>query len=159
MVTIRRGTAADAPAVVAFGQLVLPATYDPISTAYTLRTLARYWEQDYLRGTLDRIPWLLAFDEDRVLVGVATLGELDGLPMIWMLYVRPDHQGSGLGRRLLDGVLALAPPTAKQVRLSHVAGNERAASFYAHRGFVEVDQEPPRDGTPGEVWLSLSLET
>jgi len=58
---------------------------------------------------------------------------LDGY--LTLLYVRGDHQGRGLGRRLLacglESLLAVAPG----IRTIRVRGTPYARGFYAHMGF------------------------
>ena len=60
----------------------------------------------------------------------------------------PRAQGRGVGRRLLEtlfGALAGVPG----IHLGVAPGNDRAAAFYAHLGFVPIG---PRRG-PGDGWL------
>ena len=48
----------------------------------------------------------------------------------------------------------MAVPGGRRVRLEYVDGNERAAAFYAARGFVELRREPgERPGWPESVWM------
>ena len=55
--------------------------------------------------------------------------------MLEQLYVAPEHQGRGLGSRLLDKAKALAPGG---LRLYVFQRNRAARAFYEARGFVAV---------------------
>jgi ribosomal protein S18 acetylase RimI-like enzyme len=51
------------------------------------------------------------------------------------LYVRPEHQGCGVGSALLDKAKAMSP---RQPLLSTFQRNTRAREFYKARGFREI---------------------
>jgi ribosomal protein S18 acetylase RimI-like enzyme len=90
-------------------------------------------------------------------VGTATVGELDGVPVLWKIYVRPDDQGGGVGSALLEAVLADLP--AGRLRLEYVEGNERAAAFYRARGFRELRRDAPEEpGRPGQIWMERAAD-
>ena len=61
---------------------------------------------------------------------------LDDAWCLTELHVRPDRQGSGLGRRLLAAVLEGV--AGRRVVCSTEAGANPARGFYAHLGFREV---------------------
>ena len=57
------------------------------------------------------------------------------------LYLRNEAQGSGLGRRLLETVLAgVDPNRTRSLWLSVWEGNDRAQAFYARYGFEVVGE-------------------
>ena len=66
--------------------------------------------------------------------------------LIGRLMTAPDQQGRGLATALLARIEALAPPGTRTLRL--VTGHHSASNltFYARRGYVEVDR---RDDCPG----------
>jgi GNAT superfamily N-acetyltransferase len=70
-------------------------------------------------------------EKDGVVVGYAARG--DG----WLnhLYIHPDHQGEGIGPRLL----AIAMDGVDALQLWAFQQNERARRFYEKRGFVLVE--------------------
>ena len=86
-------------------------------------------------------------------------GELDGVPVVWELYLAPGARGRGLGVRLLRAAVAALPPDAPSVLVEHVAGNERAGRFYEREGFAVVRTEPAASGDPRSavVWRRLEL--
>ena len=58
------------------------------------------------------------------------------------LAVMPDHQGRGLGRRLLDGLIALARDQGiAALGISVAEKNERALRLYTSVGFAAVGRE------------------
>ncbi|MBF4162885.1 GNAT family N-acetyltransferase [Nocardioides acrostichi] len=146
LIELRRATTDDAAALVALGEVVVPATYGSISPAYAEWCAEQFWSLAAVEDQLERLPHWVA-EVDGEIVGVANLGQradADGQPepVLWKLYVRPDHHRSGLGRSLLDAVLA----HVREVRqaplvLQYVAGNERAAAFYAASGFEEASRD------------------
>jgi ribosomal protein S18 acetylase RimI-like enzyme len=140
--TIRRGDPDDAPALRALGEVVVPPTYGAHGAAYVDLMLREWWAVDRLAASLARIPHWVAEDAEGRLVGVANLGEHEGEPTMWKLYVHPDHQGTGLGSRLLAEVVAAA--AGRPLLLEVVEGNDRAEAFYRRHGFEELRREPER---------------
>jgi ribosomal protein S18 acetylase RimI-like enzyme len=73
---------------------------------------------------------------------------------VHMMAVRPDHQGRGLGSRLLERMLAETADRAtpmQSVLTTHLRQN---MAFYQRAGFEVIDErtlEPP-DGLPYTVW-------
>lgn len=71
------------------------------------------------------------------------------------LHVGPDHQGTGLGRRLLDTVLAAA--TGRTVVLSTHDRETVARSLYRSEGFVDLLRDFRFPGS-SEVYAVLGLQ-
>lgn len=136
--TVRKATVDDVEAVRAVGHATWPPTYGPIrGDAYVEAGLARWWSEDAVERGVGGGRTYVA-ERDGQVVGCAVVGELDGVPMIWKLYVRPEAQRTGAGRALLEAVLADLPADADAVRLDHAEGNDRAHAFYTSQGFVET---------------------
>ncbi|GAA1478363.1 GNAT family N-acetyltransferase [Nocardioides aestuarii] len=132
--TVRRAIATDAAAIVALGDVVVPATYGPIDQGFAAHQLEQWWSVKAVGDGLERLPhWVV--EEDGAVTGVANLGEHEGLPVMWKLYVHPERQGAGIGSSLLTEVEAAAGPV---LTLEYVGGNDRAAEFYDRRGYVET---------------------
>jgi GNAT superfamily N-acetyltransferase len=147
---LRAGRPDDAAGLAALGQVVVPATYDPISPAVAARTLDTWWSEEAIAAQLARTQHWVAENGAGDLVGIANLGTHEGRRVVWKLYVHPDHQRSGLGRALLEAVGTAAGD--EPLWLSYVDGNTRAAAFYRAQGFVEQYREPDPP-YPDQVWM------
>jgi ribosomal-protein-alanine N-acetyltransferase len=98
----------------------------------------------------------------------AVLGYFIAMPGVGELHllnlsVAPEHQGRGLGRALLEAVVAEARALpAARLLLEVREGNERARRLYAARGFAEAGRRrgyyPARSGREDAVVMSLALE-
>ncbi len=79
--------------------------------------------------------------EDGVFVGCVTVrpGD-DGATWVEHLYLSPDHQGRGLGARLMRLILDEADQAGRTVKLSVLVESD-ANRFYRRLGFVETHRE------------------
>lgn len=96
--------------------------------------------------TLDSLYVAGAFDADR-LVAVTGFRRHDRERTrhrgdIWGVYVAPEARGKGIGRRLLEHVLAHARDRVQQVHLSVTTTNGPAVALYEHLGFERYGTEP-----------------
>jgi ribosomal protein S18 acetylase RimI-like enzyme len=87
-----------------------------------------------------------AFAGDR-LVGLAGFRPLDREKTrhrgdIWGVYVAPQVRGAGVGRQLLEHVLAHARTQVQQVHLAVTATNAASIRLYESLGFVRYGTEP-----------------
>lgn len=105
----------------------------------------------------------LARDGDGALLGyyVAMAG-VDELHLL-NLTVAPECQGRGLGRALLEAVVAEARALpAVRLLLEVRESNLRARRLYASRGMAEIGRRrhyyPARDGREDAIVMSLALE-
>ncbi|MES3002584.1 MAG: GNAT family N-acetyltransferase [Pseudomonadota bacterium] len=73
-------------------------------------------------------------------VGFFVVKPLDGGLLLDHLYVRPGHQGKGIGAAVLARVIAEADAAGMQVRVGALRGSD-ANRFYAKHGFVLVDEQ------------------
>ena len=164
VVTLRPGTHDDIPGLRALGEAVVPPTYGPIDATYARRMLDEWWTPEVFAASLARNTHLVAEHEGQV-VAMANIGRLresyrefphvtGDREVMWKLYVHPDHQGRGLGRRLLTEIEALVE--GDELWLEVVDGNEQAFGFYRAHGFDEVERvagEP----FPDDVWMRKVL--
>lgn len=147
---VREATTADLDAVIHVGVTTWRATYPPITgEAYVEKGIARWWAPEAVIPGIEDGRVLVAEDGDRV-VGMAAYTPFEDHVMLWKLYVLPDAQGSGAGGALLTEVIARAGDLP--VRLTHLAGNDRAHAVYERLDFVQTDKvTSPIDGGPEEI--------
>jgi GNAT superfamily N-acetyltransferase len=113
------------------------------------------------RARLTGVPLTLVARRDGRPVGVASGSSalLEGRPAVELIsmWVSPAERGTGLARRLIDGVVEWATaqdlPTFLMVRV----GNDRALAAYERAGFVSrgVPDDHPGDA-PQELRMVLS---
>jgi ribosomal protein S18 acetylase RimI-like enzyme len=103
-------------------------------------------------------PLLIAFHDDQ-LAGCAALREIgDGIGEMKRLYVRPAFQGNGLGRSLVERVIAEANAARYQaLRLDTLPKMERAIALYRSLGFHEIP--PYGDNPPEAICFALELQS
>ncbi len=164
-VVLRAGTLADVPAIRSIGEAVVPSTYAPIDAAYARVMLDEWWSEERLTVLMQKFPHVVA-ELDGQVVGMANLGRVSAAPhrdmghvgedreIMWKLYVRPDHHGTGTGSQLLAAVEELVEGPELWVEV--VEGNERAEAFYRARGFEEVERAS-NDDWPADIWFRKQL--
>jgi ribosomal protein S18 acetylase RimI-like enzyme len=104
------------------------------------------WWHDHVRAALDA-----SLGRD------AAAAWLDGAFEVCELHVRPEAQGTGLGRRLLDALLA--GQTAATAVLTTPDAETRAREFYRRQGWVDLARRLVFPGDPREfAVLGLRLE-
>ena len=163
-IAIRPGTVDDIPAFRALGEAVVPPTYGPIDAAYAQRMLDEWWIPAVFEKSLARNAHLVA-ERDGEVVALATFGRLAASyrafphvtgdrEVMWKLYVHPEHQGHGIGSRLLAEVESVVE--GDELWLEVVDGNDQARDFYLGRGFEEVERVSDSEW-PDDVWLRKTL--
>ncbi len=84
--------------------------------------------------------WVLR-DEDGLLLGYFLMMYAVEEVHLLNISVRPDRQGQGLGRKLLDQLIALARDACMHAVLLEVRpSNNHALMVYHHLGFVQIGQ-------------------
>lgn len=134
------------------------ATYDAIYGAERVAAITADWHSPAsLRAQLDRphSEFLVADDGD-VIGGMAyaSADESGRTVMLHQLYVRPSHQGRGIGVMLLEEMLD-SFPEAETFRLEVEEANRKAVAFYEAAGFVRAGRTSncgrERSGIPALV--------
>lgn len=140
-VTVRRGTALDAPTLARLRWRTVEERGEPAPDRAVFLEIFTSWTIDHLATHL---PFLAEVD-GRV-AGMAWLMLADRVPSPWSLsrrtgdvqsvYVIPELRNLGVGKVLLDTVLA----EARLRELEHltVHSSDRAVSFYLRAGFKEA---------------------
>jgi ribosomal protein S18 acetylase RimI-like enzyme len=143
MVTVRRATVADAPAM---GRLVVrawQAAYrghmpDDYLDGLRAEDRAAYWQSVLRRENLQGA--VLVAERSGEVVGFAALGparDLEGAGELYAINVDPDHWGTGAGRALLAAAEAeLARQGFAEAVLWVLPGNARARRFYETAGWM-----------------------
>jgi RimJ/RimL family protein N-acetyltransferase len=145
---IRRLTPEDAPAFQALRLFALQEAPSAFGSSYEEESaISPSTIEGRLAVKLDRGPFG-AFEGGK-LVGLVALGresmkKLSHKVMVWGMYVRPEFRSKGIGRALLNAVLALARsvPDILQVTLRVNAGNVAAIRLYESVGFRAFGREP-----------------
>jgi GNAT superfamily N-acetyltransferase len=154
---VRPATEADVAAICAIGRAAWPKTYAFAGQDYIDHGLATWWSTDAVARGLTTTTTLVAESADSV-VGMGNVDLRPKVPVIWKLYVHPDHQGRRIGSDLLDGLVSAVPTARGAVAIEYIEGNVRAQSVYARHGFVEVRRDPAeRPEWPEQIWAELSL--
>lgn len=119
------------------------ATYDPIYGAERVTRITDEWHSiAALQARLDApMSEFLVADDGRTIGGMAFADTVDDGKTVTVrqLYVRPDHQGRGIGGMLLDEVEGCFPD-AVRIRLEVETRNEKAVAFYVAQGFARTGE-------------------
>ena len=127
---------------------------DPDAFGSTLEEEQQYDETRW-RGRLGRGYSVVAL-LDELPVGLGGLFEVaPGVSMVVSMWVAPEARGQGIGRLILDDVLA-AVPRDNGVVLWVSDGNSAARRLYEHAGFVDTGQKEPL--RPGSAVTKSEME-
>ena len=140
---IRTAQPADIPAVVALLEDVWHATYDGIYGVERVDEILSSWsvlwaaEANETRPNFER---LVAEDAARKLVATSSATQsADRWLKLHQLYVRPNQQGMGIGRQLLNATSAEFSSVAG-IRLEVEPENTDAIAFYERNGFLRAGE-------------------
>lgn len=116
-----------------------PEAFGSTFEAESVRPLAHFSER------VASCPVFGAF-RDAELVGMVGFLGREGIKdahkgMLWGMYVRPNTRNKGVGRRLVETVIAFARERVELLQLSVVSENQAARRLYASLGFVEYGIE------------------
>jgi GNAT superfamily N-acetyltransferase len=164
-VSIRRTRPDEGPA---FRAIRLEAIREsPTAFGSTLaETAARpleYWQDRVRRGATGSESVLFAAVDGERWIGVvggfvddSTDARSVDLVSMW---VHPEHRGQGVGRRLVEQVVAWAKErSARRVVLWLTEGNDRAVTLYRRSGFRETGETQPHPSRPDLAERRMVME-
>lgn len=97
------------------------------------------WQENDFSAHFDPQGITLAYKE-RSLVGYSHVENQGGQLFIRMIVIHPHHQRKGIGKRLLESVIASGKEQSKGVGLQVFKINGRAKQFYERYGFKVEDE-------------------
>ncbi|MCT7375436.1 GNAT family N-acetyltransferase [Chelativorans salis] len=117
------------------------ATYDSIYGTERVAEITDDWHSlPSLKARLERLDSeFVLVDDGREIIGMAFASAIDKgeTVMLHQLYVKPAHQGKGVGSLLL-GEVESCFPDARRIRLEVEEANVQATAFYRAKGFSKV---------------------
>ena len=153
-ITIRSARPADAAAIAAVHDEAWREAYRGIIPGRELEQMIQRRGPVWWRTILDRGARIVVLEIDDSLRGYASFGRnrLAASPYlgeIFELYLSPEYQGLGFGRRLFTAARRdLDARGLKGLLVWALADNERACGFYTHLGGIKVRE---MDETFGSV--------
>jgi GNAT superfamily N-acetyltransferase len=93
--------------------------------------------------------WLCEIDDEVVGFAIVGLSQRN----IWALFVRPEHEGKGIGRKLHDMMLDWYFTQTQETVWLGTGPNTRAEAFYRALGWRETGRRPN-----GEIRFELSVD-
>lgn len=156
-VVVRAATESDVEAIRGIGRAAWPETYAFAGKDYVEHGLATWWSEAAVRRGLATTVTLVAELEGWV-VGMGNIDLRPEVPVIWKLYIHPDHQGAGIGGNLLESLIEAVPAGRRAVSVEYADGNDRAAAVYVKHGFIEIRRDPAdQPDWPAQVWAELAF--
>ena len=141
-VRVRPVTQADLAAVQEVLVATWHATYDAILGREQVDAITTAWrsiEALERQRAAEEYYFVVAEIDGRLVATASARPGSDGRVTLKRLYVLPEAQGRGIGRRLLAATLA-SFPQARAVRLEVEQRNVRAIAFYERAGFRVVGE-------------------
>lgn len=144
------------------GSITMPSSIPPPSGMIKLwipTTASLWFEARQLAG----FPVLVS-EEDGVITGYSSFGDwraFDGFrhTVEHSVYVHPEHQGKGLGRKLLVALIAEARRLNKHVMVAGIE-SQNHASLHLHEtlGFITTGQMPQVGANLAAGWITTFMQ-
>jgi len=165
MYSVRQLTVIDQPAFRELRQTAVTLNPDDfVVTAAEQQAIPRLSIEDALEGVDDRNLFVGAFvGEPATLVAIAGLitsglSKIRHAGHLTSVFVHPAHRRRGIGRMLVERLLAQAANAGMEsVRLEVVADNLHAISLYESLGFVRYGCEPAAYRVDERAWDLLLM--
>lgn len=155
-VTIREATLNDIPAITQLAEKTWWPTYSPILTPEQIRyMLDNIYSESSLRNAIESEAqkFLLLYENDSP-HGFASFGIRPDAPDVCKLhkiYVLPEDQGKGYGKKLIEQVIRLVKEKGKHILDLNVNRYNPARAFYEKMGFRIIREE---DVPIGPYWMN-----
>lgn len=122
---------------------------DPVSFGSSNEDEIPKREALFKRNTEELDHFIIGLFDGEELIGIAGFYRHNYLKVkhkgtVWSVFVRPEHQGIGLGRKLMEGLLenAFVIDGLEQILIGATANNFAAIGLYKNMGFKEYGREP-----------------
>ncbi len=155
-VTIREAALNDIRVIAALAERTWWPTYSPILTSEQIRyMLDHIYSESSLRNAIenDNQKFLLLYENDSP-HGFASFGMRPDAPHVHKLhkiYVLPEDQGKGYGKKLIEEVIRLIKEKGKHILDLNVNRYNPAKAFYEKMGFKVIQEE---DIPIGPYWMN-----
>ena len=114
-------------------------------------------ERSLEQGRAEEHSWMRAICADGSPVGFVMMyvDPDKGVYYVWRYMIDGGHQGHGYGRRAMELLVehVCGQPNAKEITLSHQAGDAGPEGFYKKLGFVHTGKEHD-----GELEMRMTLD-
>lgn len=134
------------PAITALAHRIWPSAYADILTPEQVENLlAAIYSHANLYDEMQMGHCFWGAYDDQEMIGFASAYQQGDVVWLRKLYVLPEYQGQGIGKRLmLKASQAFADGT--EMRLLVNARNHAAQRFYERSGFRKIDEVPVKMG-------------
>ena len=134
-------------------------TYGSFLSQETIQTVTTVWHNPQLLASEIQNPkvfFSVAKDQNNTILGLLTASKQeDGTVVINRLYVSPQHQGKGIGSKLLEESM-LAFSGVRKFQLEVEEKNKKALLFYYRKGFLQVSRKEIK--VEGESFKVIEME-
>lgn len=158
MVKIEKVTIEELPKVRQLLSFVWSCTYGDRLSPQAIEKITAVWHnlESLTKQAQNPHAYFPVAKVDGKIVGVATAQNFgETTVLIYRLYVHPDHQGKGIGHKLLENILSEFPD-AKLAKIEVEKFNIKAISFYEKNGFNKVDVK--EETVEGETLKCIVME-
>lgn len=98
-------------------------------------------------------------EHESEIIAVSEWGFYDENPVVWKLYVHPEHRSKGVGPQLQRNIIDDLPSGTAALQVEHFTANKRAGAFYEREGFRELRKvEDDTNPSVSVIWRELTLQ-
>lgn len=144
MQPIQAATIQDIPVIRDLSLRIWPDTYGAILSAEQLDyMLDMMYSEPALRRQMNEGQQFILISENNIPLGFAAYGKMqdDTTWKLHKIYVLPDTQGKGLGKKLLEYVITAVKKLGAKELILNVNRYNKAQQFYERLGFTVLREE------------------